>query len=324
MINDFNPDLIHVYGTENSFGEIIPHTHVPVVIDLQGILSLIVNKWFSGISKLEVIAYSSLFSILNMKSHYHDYKLKVRRSEREKRMLRHAGFVMGRTQWDQMISRIMAPGAVYLRCERVIKEAFWKVDWKMPGGPAITILSVMNEDFYKGLDVIYQSCRLLKQAGMSFTWKIAGLRQQADYVKIISRKFKQNASDLHIEFLGKTDSTVLAKLLSQVHFLVNPSYMENSPNSVCEAMVAGTPVIASNVGGVPSLVDHDVSGWTFQEGDFTMLSGLILSLSGSPETLTKVGSEGKRIARKRHDPSAIATKIVGNYNLMLGKSIQQN
>jgi len=323
VIRDFNPDLIHVYGTENGFGEIVHHTRIPVVIDLQGILSMIVKRWFSFISKPEVILHSGLFPLINLKSHYHDYKVKVRRSERERTILKKAQFVMGRTQWDQMISKIMAPGAIYLSCERVIREAFWKVDWQWPGRQRIELISVMNEDFYKGLDVIFLAAMLLNEAGIIFTWKIAGLTQKDSYVRIVSRKLRLTPTNLNIQFLGKIDSSALAGLLSHANFFINSSYIENSPNSVCEAMVAGTPVIATCVGGVPSLVVHNHTGWVIQEGDYTMLAGLIASLADSPEITTSVAAKGKGIARKRHDPDRIAEKLIGNYNLVLGRTSQK-
>ena len=43
--------------------------------------------------------------------------------------------------------------------------------------------------------------------------------------------------------------------------------MDNSPNSLCEAMAVGMPVIASNIGGIPSLIDDEVNGLLFKVND---------------------------------------------------------
>jgi glycosyltransferase involved in cell wall biosynthesis len=96
--------------------------------------------------------------------------------------------------------------------------------------------------------------------------------------------------------------------------------MENSPNSVSEALVVGTPVIAAHAGGVLSMLEHNRSGWTFQEGDFTMLSGLIIGLMETPDIILRVSSEGRRIARERHNPDRIVKKLTDNYAHILGKS----
>ncbi len=320
VVNDYQPDLIHIYGTENSFGEIITKVNIPVIVDLQGILSLIVNKWYSSISKFESFIYSSFFSMINIKTHYHDYKVKVKRGEREKRFLKTAKFVVGRTHWDKAVARVMAPNAVYMNCSRVIKADYWNTDWKMPEGHSVSLLSIMNEDFYKGLDVVYKACDILVKHGLKFTWKIAGIKASSDYVKIVEKKTGLKAKKLNIDFLGKMSSANISELMKDSNFFVHTSYIENSPNSVCEAMVCGVPSIATNVGGVSSFITNGVSGWTIQEGDYTMLAGLIVSLSENKELVEKVSTEGKNRARKRHNVKDIIEETIENYNAVLNNN----
>ncbi len=319
VVEDYQPDLIHIYGTENSFGKIINKVDAPIIMDLQGILSSIVLKWYSSISKFESFIYSSLFAIINIKTHYHDYKIKVKRGEREKDILSNAQYVTGRTHWDKNISKALAPNAHYMSCSRVIKDDYWNTDWSMPNNNELHLLSIMNEDFYKGLDVVVKTCQILEKNNIPYKWKIVGITPKSDYVKIVYRKIGVKPNQLNIEFCGKKSSKEIANLLTETNFFIHPSYIENSPNSVCEAMVAGAPVIATQVGGVGSFIKHDVSGWMFQEGDYTMLAGLLGYLNVQKDHVLKVCYEGKTVARKRHNLEKILNDTISNYQYVLQK-----
>jgi glycosyltransferase involved in cell wall biosynthesis len=62
-------------------------------------------------------------------------------------------------------------------------------------------------------------------------------------------------------------------------------WAENSPNSVLEAFAHRTPVIASNTGGLPELVDHGRNGLLFEAGDADSLAGALERILVSPELL---------------------------------------
>ena len=118
-------------------------------------------------------------------------------------------------------------------------------------------------------------------------------------LKLFQKKTKAVLSDLNINFLGKKSSPDIAELLLGSNFFIHASYIENSPNSVCEAMISGTPVIAGQVGGVGSLIKHDETGWMFQEGDFTMLAGMISNLKDDKERVLMVAENGKKNRKKK-------------------------
>jgi hypothetical protein len=55
IVNDFKPDIIHIFGTENDYGMILPHIEIPCIVYIQGSLVLCNHKWYSGFSKREII-----------------------------------------------------------------------------------------------------------------------------------------------------------------------------------------------------------------------------------------------------------------------------
>lgn len=76
------------------------------------------------------------------------------------------------------------------------------------------------------------------------------------------------ARNPRIQFLSEFDNSEIGRILSEVDVLVVPSlWPENSPLTIHEASLARVPVIASNLGGMPDLVEGGVTGLLFKPGD---------------------------------------------------------
>jgi glycosyltransferase involved in cell wall biosynthesis len=83
---------------------------------------------------------------------------------------------------------------------------------------------------------------------------------------------------------GRYDNCRVGEILSGLDVLVVPSvWFENSPLTVQEAFLAGVPVVASNLGGMAELVQHESSGLLFRAGDAGDLRATLLRLLASPE-----------------------------------------
>jgi glycosyltransferase involved in cell wall biosynthesis len=73
-----------------------------------------------------------------------------------------------------------------------------------------------------------------------------------------------------------------------------PSYSEGTPNVVKEAMACARPVIATNVGGIPELIEHGVNGLLFEPGDHKTLSDHITYLAENREVVREMGLKGRQ------------------------------
>jgi len=91
-----------------------------------------------------------------------------------------------------------------------------------------------------------------------------------------------------IELLGSVNHDQLPALISQARVLALPSYNEGVPNVVLEAMACGTPVLVSDVGGIPEVVDEHICGKIIAaKSDIAVAEGLdaILSTSWNREMI---------------------------------------
>ena len=95
--------------------------------------------------------------------------------------------------------------------------------------------------------------------------------------------------------------------------LVQPSLTEGLPNAVLEAMVAGRPVIASRVGGVPELVVDGETGLLVPPADPDALARAIIALLDDPDLRARLGAAGARRARTMFSLDSVRAAVEAVY-----------
>lgn len=109
----------------------------------------------------------------------------------------------------------------------------------------------------KGQQYLLESLALLKQQQTDWVcWLVGDGPKKAEFEQLANRL---GLLEDEVVFLGPRDD--IAYILSRTDVFVLPSLTENCPYAVLEAQVAGVPVIASDVGGVPEVINHGVTGF---------------------------------------------------------------
>ena len=95
------------------------------------------------------------------------------------------------------------------------------------------------------------------------------------------------------------DPELLAGLYGAMDLFVFPSLWEGLPNAALEAMACARPVLATDVGGFPDLVEDEVSGWLVAPADLDRFADEAERLAGRPAAeLEQVGAAAReRVAR---------------------------
>jgi glycosyltransferase involved in cell wall biosynthesis len=97
-----------------------------------------------------------------------------------------------------------------------------------------------------------------------------------------------------VRFVGYRPADEVAELLGRVDVFALPSYAEGVPVSLMEAMAAGVPVVATQVGGVSELVEDGVSGHVLRPGDTDQLTDALDRLLSDPGWRARLGAAGRR------------------------------
>jgi glycosyltransferase involved in cell wall biosynthesis len=317
-INDFNPDIIQIFGTENPFGLIIPQQRIPVVIHIQGYLMVCGQKWFTGISKCDQLRYTGLKDLLLMNGSYHEFFEFRNRAEREDAIIKSCSYFMGRTTFDNRIVSLISPGSKYFHCEEFIRKNFFREKWNATLTDQISLVSILKGTTYKGIDLLIETLLVLKKySALKFSLTICGVAEAEEVVRILKKKYKKDIADLNISFAGRQTADGLAKQLCNSNFYIHPSYIENSPNSVCEAMALGMPVISTNVGGICSLMDDGVDGLLVQEGEPYSLAAAVINLINNYEYAKLLGENARKRSVGRHAPDQIVKQLLSIYETIL-------
>ena len=121
--------------------------------------------------------------------------------------------------------------------------------------------------------------------------------------------------DADVRFLGERKDT--AALMQSADFLVLPSSYEGMSNVLMEAMAAGCPVIASDVGGNPELVEDDVTGLLFPSDHAEALARCLQSLGKDAALRERLSQQAAQVARQRYSVEQLVRSTTSVYERCL-------
>ena len=133
--------------------------------------------------------------------------------------------------------------------------------------------------------------------------------------------------EMHIKELGIAGSvtmtgavTNIPSLLRSVDIVVLASLKnEGLPNAVMEAMAAGKPVVATDVGGTRELVTEGVTGYLVPSGDVSMMANRIKDLALSPAAQKTMGEKARRKIETQFEVERIARRFEQLYDELSGR-----
>lgn len=314
IIEKVKPDVIHIHGTEGEFPLIISKTKVPIVLSMQSILSSYVEKYYSGISKHFSWLHARLIDILLFRTYNSIYKLTISTATKEREYYFKLNYIIGRTDWDKNISRLLSPHSTYYHVDEILRAPFYEVKWNKPTNKTLTLVTTMSDSIYKGLETIYKTASIMKVYGLNFVWKVIGQNEDSTYARLTRSYTKINNDDVNVRLMGKMDADgVISELLNSDIF-IQVSHIENSPNSLCEAMILGMPIIASFSGGTSSMLKDKKEGLLYQDGDSYNLAGCIKHLSCNFDEAINYGKEARCRASERHNKDTIVNQVLNCYS----------
>lgn len=122
-----------------------------------------------------------------------------------------------------------------------------------------------------------------------------------------------------VSFLGPVDSAQLVGLLGRARCLALFSHQETLPCAIAEAFARGTPVVATDVGGVGEMVVEGATGYLIADGDEHALTSALVRCLAQAEESSRMGHEAAVRARAFH-PDSVAEATMGVYHVALERS----
>lgn len=319
IINAVRPDIIHVHGTELPFGFVCGKTQIPVVISIQGNITVYHHKYFSGIEKsllpqdLPLLEYFSRTGVFTKQ--YHRFSKWTRA---EQQILKRCHNIIGRTNWDYRITRVFAPNSNYFYVSEILRQSFYKEYHRVCDKNKFVIFTTNGNNLYKGFETLCSALYLLNNVIQSeIEWRVAGISFTDPIVEVVRKKLKDKFPKSNLVLLGSLDEIALIQNLLETNLYVMTSHIENSPNNLSEAMILGLPCIATYVGGTGSLLVDNVSGVLIQSSDPFVLAGAILDLKSDHLRMELFGRNARLEALKRHNPVTVVNDLLDTYKKII-------
>jgi D-inositol-3-phosphate glycosyltransferase len=186
------------------------------------------------------------------------------------------------------------------------------------------VLFVGRIEPLKGVDTLIRAmaCLQLKNAGHPVHLAIIGGDPDVDPLDMTAEMTRlQNLSDelsmgQTVIFLGKRGQDTLPYYYSAAEVVVMPSHYESFGMVALEAMACGTPVIASDIGGLGFLVQDGETGYTIPDGEPDTMCEKLSLLLGDAQLRERMGRRAAEVAQS-YAWENIAKQIVGIYQELL-------
>lgn len=277
ILNAYQPDIVHCFGTE------YPHTLAMcrvfpkkdrLLTGIQGLCAVYANAYFANMPEqaLKTVTFRDRLKKDSLREQQEKF---VRRGAMEKEAVSLAGNVTGRTEWDRFYTREWNPDTCYFNMNEILRPEFYGQEWRPENCRKHTIFLSQGDYPIKGLHYMLTALPAIKAkypdvkvyvAGQDLT-KYETLKQKlklSGYGKYLRRLIKKNGLKNQVIFLGKLNSEQMRDQYLKSHLFVCPSAIENSPNSLGEAMLLGMPCVSADVGGIPSIFTDGEDGILYE------------------------------------------------------------
>ncbi len=272
-IKDINPDIIHFHGSEYCLQEYYRETNLRyhTVTSIQGILAGCLPYCTGGLNSYQVNCERTFTDKLLRRWSIDDTVMDyTKRAEVELGILRRGGNFMGRTDWDRQWIAATNSASRYFHVGEVLRPEFYQKHRRNPTNvvPHRIYCGAAFKSMLKGGHVLIEAIAMLRDkypdikvcVANAISYSRRGLIHNVRmgyYERYMRAQIRRLGIWRQIEYLPPLTAAQVIDQLKMAELYVLPSYIENSPNSLGEAMLLRTPVIATDVGGVASMLSRE-------------------------------------------------------------------
>ena len=330
VLADFKPDLLHAEGTEMSYTRrFLRAWPGPNIVSMQGVLAgyepyeygdLQVDRMLLGGGLTEKVVALAMIASKHLRF------LPRVRGEAEAFGL--AKNLLGRTQWDRAYAYLLKPDAPYYSVNRILRPAFYEAEWSAQRIERRSLFIGNAGAARKGAHFVLRAVHQLRRDYPDIRLYIAGEppepRSPADWKRRVgyAAYLRKLIRDLDLEdrvsFTGVLGASAMAERMTRSHVYVLSSLIENSPNTLGEAMMVGAPVVAAYAGGAPSMATAEVEALFYRPNDPAEMALQIRRIFESDDLAKSLSVAARARARRTHDAAENRDRLLAAYRGVLG------
>ncbi len=295
LLKRYNPDIVHGFGTENLYGFLAVSQKKPSVVFIQGIREKLAPYYPGPKLKLTIRKKLEQYTVNKVDGLIVETDFACRwahtiNPHTKVKIIPHAyteSFFAGRPNFEH--KRIICVGTL-----RIVKGC-----------------DTVLESFYAG---IKRNPKLFKKAKLFFI----GRGPLEQFLKSKARDWEILEN---VRFMGSVAHEKIIAEMENACMMVIGSRVDTSPNVITEAHSVGIPVVGTNGGGIPEMIEEGKDGFIVPVDDAEKMSRKMEVLLKDMNRCAEMGRAGREKVRRLNDPSRIADEHITFYKEILsGKS----
>lgn len=342
ILEHFKPDIVHCFGTE------YPHTLAAVkifarpertLIGIQGLCRVYAEGYMADLPQkvrksITFRDYIKKDTLALQKQKYED------RGQWELAAVQGTGHVIGRTHWDKYWTGKWNPNATYHVMQETLRKEFYTGTWTMEKCLPYSIFLSQGDYPIKGLHYMLSAMpKILKRfpdakvyvAGNCIlrSKNLLGRLKISAYGAYLEKLIKKYRLEDKVVFLGKLNAVQMKAAYMSGQVFVCPSTMENSPNSLGEAMILGMPVVTTDIGGITSMIAPDegiiYEGFRVEKGEdptqlekiSNRLADAVIQVFENPKAAQERAQKARKHALTTHDGKTNNKRLLEIYEALM-------
>lgn len=276
-LSNIAPDLVHSWGTENSYSLAASYFRGRKLISIQGLLRAYAQR--ARLARFERI--QALYEPFTIRRFQH---------------------ITTESPWASARVKEIQPSAVPFHLEYAVEERFFSMERQLADTPAC--LYAGTNTSVKNLPTLI---KVFSDSALSHVQlRLAGITQE---------EFPDLPAN--IRPLGRLNRQAMAHQLSQAWALVHPSLADTGPTIAKEARVMGLPVMLTTACGSQQHIEAGKSGFIVEPNDITAMKEAVLRMTDSAETALSMGRHGQEECRQKLSAGTMIETLLGIYQEIL-------
>ena len=315
IVKNVDPDVIHIWGTEFIYSlefykavkSIKDEYKEKVIVSIQGLIGACAIHYDAGLPNYVMNSFtlSELKGRCSLRLMKKSFEF---RGKKEEELLKDIKHVIGRTSWDNACSKLINPQINYYVCNESLRDIFYEGEWKIENCRLHQIFISQASYPIKGFHKVIEAVNYIKKEYPDLLIKVAGqniftgdIIKGNTYGNYIKRMIKKYKLERNIIFTGMIDAEEIKNIMLESNIFICPSAIENSSNSLGEAMLLGLPCITSDVGGCADMIKHKEEGFVYPFNESYRLAYYIKEIFDNKQLASNLGMKAKKRAVITHD-----------------------